>query len=84
KGLGTEAVQLIVEYGFKILNLNNIMLQVFEFNKSAIRSYEKAGFNEFGRRREAYYLNGKYYDDIYMEILAKDCQTRFLNPIMPE
>jgi RimJ/RimL family protein N-acetyltransferase len=83
KGLGTETVQLLVEYGFKILNLNNIMLQVFEFNKGAIRSYEKAGFKEFGRRNEAYYLNGRYYDDIYMEILAKDCKTNYLNHVLP-
>lgn len=33
QGYGTEALQLICEYGFKILNLNNIMLRVFEFNQ---------------------------------------------------
>ena len=42
------------------------------FNKRAIRCYEKSGFKEVGRRREAYYLNGKYYDIITMDILKKE------------
>ncbi|WP_027726486.1 GNAT family N-acetyltransferase [Tuberibacillus calidus] len=83
KGLGTEAVELLVEYGFKILNLNNIMLRVFAFNKGAVKAYEKAGFKTFGRRSQSYYLNGKYYDEIFMEILAKDCRTHYLNSLLP-
>lgn len=35
KGYGTEAIQLLTEYGFKILNLNNIMLKLYEFNHPA-------------------------------------------------
>ena len=35
---------MLLAYGFKILNLNNVMLKVFSFNQRAIRSYEKAGF----------------------------------------
>ncbi len=79
KGYGTEAVQLIVEYGFRILNLNNIMLKVFEFNKPAIRCYEKAGFAVFGRRKASYLLNGIFYDELFMEILAGDLKTSFLD-----
>ena len=33
KGYGTEALSLLVEYGFNYLNLKNIMLKVFSFNK---------------------------------------------------
>lgn len=41
KGYGTEALSLLVEYGFNYLNLKNIMLKVFSFNKRTIKSYEK-------------------------------------------
>lgn len=58
KGYGTEALSLLVEYGFNYLNLKNIMLKVFSFNKRAIKSYEKIGFKVFGKRTEDYYLNG--------------------------
>ena len=46
---------------FDYLNLNNIMLKVFSFNESAINCYKKIGFKEIGRRRQCYYLKGKFY-----------------------
>lgn len=72
KGYGTEALSLLVEYGFNYLNLKNIMLKVFSFNKRAIKSYEKIGLKVFGKRTEDYYLNGKWYDEYFMEILKKE------------
>jgi len=78
KGYGTEALKLLLDYGFNYLNLNNIMLEVFEFNKRAIRAYQKAGFKEIGRRRKAYFLNGKYYDEIYMDILAEEFTESYI------
>lgn len=83
KGYGTEAMRLLMEYGFKILNLYNIMLTVKDFNENAIEAYKKIGFKEFGRRKECYFLNGKYYDVIYMEVLAKEFKGEFLNELMP-
>ena len=53
KGYGTEAITLLLDYGFNVLNLNNIMLTVFEFNPRAIKAYEKSGFKAIGRRRES-------------------------------
>jgi len=71
KGYGTEALMLLLDYGFKALNLKNIMLKVYSFNVRAIRSYEKIGFNIIGRRREA--LSGnKTYDILYMDILYNE------------
>ena len=69
KGYGTEAIKLLVDYGFNILRLHNIDLNVFDFNEGAIKSYKKAGFKEYGRRHESYFLDGKYHDEISMEII---------------
>ena len=44
KGYGTEATQLIAQYGFSDLHLRSISLRVLATNARAIRSYEKAGF----------------------------------------
>ena len=41
KGYGTEALRLILDYGFNYLNLNNIKLDVMEFNDRAIACYKK-------------------------------------------
>ena len=72
KGYGTEAIQLLLDYGFNYLNLNNIKLDVMAFNERAIRCYKKCGFKEYGRRRKCYFLNGTYYDIIEMDILAEE------------
>jgi len=72
KGLGTEALRLLVKYGFEYLNLNNIMLRVYSFNERAIKCYTKTGFKEFGRRHNTTIIKNVTYDEIYMEILRED------------
>lgn len=71
-GYGAEAMSLLIDFGFSYLNLNSIMLKVFAFNERAINCYKKAGFKEIGRRRQAYYLKGKYHDEIFMDIIRSD------------
>ena len=78
KGYGTEAIKLILEYGFKYLNLYNIKLDLMGFNERALKCYEKCGFKEYGRRRKCEYLNGKYYDIISMDILSDEFNGNFI------
>ncbi len=77
-GYGTEAIKLILEYGFKYLNLKNINLTVKSFNKRAIRCYEKCGFKMAGTRRQAVYVNGKYYDVYSMDILDDEFEGDYI------
>lgn len=69
KGYGQEVVKLLVDYGFRYLNLNNIMLKVFSGNIAAINTYRKCGFKEIGRRTRCYFVENKWHDEIFMEIL---------------
>lgn len=78
KGFGTEAIRLILEYGFKYLNLNNIKLDVLEFNERAQACYKKCGFKEYGRRRKIEFIYGKYYDIIEMDILSQEFEGDFI------
>ncbi len=77
KGLGTEATALTVDYGFNILNLSSISLKVHEFNKRGFHVYEKVGFRTVGIRRNSFYLAGKFYNDILMDILPQDLNSGF-------
>lgn len=72
KGYGFEAIKLLLDYGFNILNLNNIYLKVFEYNKRAIACYRKVGFMISGRHRQARIIMGKKYDEIFMDILSEE------------
>ena len=77
-GYGTEAIRLLLDYGFNYMNLNNIKLDVMEFNERAIKCYKKCGFKEYGRRRKCRFINGKYYDSIEMDILAEEFEGNYI------
>jgi RimJ/RimL family protein N-acetyltransferase len=80
QGYGTEAMTLLLKHGFETLNLNRIMLQVYEDNPRAIRCYEKVGLVHEGRLRKARYHNGRYWDVLNMGILREEWnQKRKLN-----
>ncbi|MBE0337382.1 GNAT family N-acetyltransferase [Paenibacillus sp. 23TSA30-6] len=72
KGYGAEAVSLILRYAFYELNLNRVGLDVIEYNKQAIRTYEKAGFQFEGRVRSAVLRDGNSYDRIMMGMLYSE------------
>lgn len=75
-GYGKEATNLLLEFAFNILNLNNVMLYAIDFNEKAIAMYESFGFKTIGRRRETYPINNKVYDEVYMDILKKEFNER--------
>lgn len=72
KGYGTEAMRLMLDYGFGVLNLHRIELEVFSFNERAIHTYEKLGFKREGLKRDYLYYDYKYHDAIIMSILQDE------------
>ena len=72
KGYGTDTMKVLLKFGFDYLNMNRIELRVFEYNERGIKTYEKVGFTHIGRKRQAHYNNGKYFDVILMDILKEE------------
>ena len=72
KGYGTETTRLMLGYAFDTVGLHSVMLGVFEFNRMAMRAYQKAGFKEIGRRRQSYFANGRMHDEIWMDCLSSE------------
>ncbi|MBX0359299.1 GNAT family N-acetyltransferase [Halobacillus sp. Nhm2S1] len=58
KGYGQQMIQLISTYAFQHLGLERLTLGVFDFNKGAIRCYEKAGFT-----KDRYFKNHRPFED---------------------
>ncbi|TFG29873.1 N-acetyltransferase [Candidatus Thorarchaeota archaeon] len=71
-GFGTEAMKLLIGFGWRHLNLRRIELSVHDFNERAKHVYEKVGFKEFGLAHQKYFINGKYVDTHYMELFRSD------------
>ena len=75
KGYGTEALQLLIDFGWTHLNLRRIELSVHSHNPRAKHVYEKLGFREYGTAHKKYYMGGRYVDTHYMELFREDYEA---------
>jgi len=80
QGVGREAVTLLLDYAFNLLNLNNVMLGAFAYNQRALACYRGVGFREIGRRREARLIAGRTHDIIMLDLLASE----FTSPVVSQ
>ena len=72
KGYGSEALNLVLRYAFKELNLFRLNARIPEFNKAGLQLLIKAGFREEARQREAYQWAGSHWDGIFLGLLKDE------------
>ncbi len=72
QGYGTDAVRVLVRFGFLELGLHRVSLSVFGYNPRAQRAYAKAGFVAEGRIRQLLARDGQRWDEVVMGILYAD------------
>jgi RimJ/RimL family protein N-acetyltransferase len=72
QGYGTDAITALLGFAFKQMNLHSVHLTTYEYNKRAIRCYEKCGFKLEGRMRQAHFYDGQYHDELMMGVLRKE------------
>lgn len=81
RGLGTEATRLLVGYGFDVLALHRISLEVYAFNPRAMHVYAKAGFVAEGVMRESLRWDGHWVDATVMSVLAHEWAAHHGHPL---
>ncbi len=69
QGLGTEAIRLVLAYGFDRLGLHRVSLTVLADNARAVAAYTRCGFVVEGRFRDTLFRDGIWHDDLSMAIL---------------
>lgn len=69
KGYGSEIIRALVRYGFETLCLHRLDLGVYDFNVSAIRCYQKCGFEIEGLMRENTKVGTEYWSTYNMSLL---------------
>ncbi|WP_167784714.1 GNAT family N-acetyltransferase [Ramlibacter rhizophilus] len=70
RGIGTEAVRLLLAQAWGELGLHRVALTVRADNARAIRAYEKCGFVREGLLRDAALIEGRYVDLVCMGVLS--------------
>jgi RimJ/RimL family protein N-acetyltransferase len=71
QGRGTQLITNALQLAFS-KGLERIELDVFASNTGAINLYQKIGFREEGRKREARKLDGQYDDILIFGLLRKN------------
>jgi RimJ/RimL family protein N-acetyltransferase len=73
KGYCTGMINALLKIGFEDLKLHRISLGVYDFNKAAIKCYEKCGFVKEGLMRDVLkYEDGTYWSLLEMSILENE------------
>ncbi|MCB9419229.1 MAG: GNAT family N-acetyltransferase [Ardenticatenaceae bacterium] len=78
KGYGRDAVNLLLDYAFRLRNVRKVTLATSSHNERAIRAYRACGFVEEGRLHEQQWCNGRYVDWVFMGIFRRDWEQRDL------
>ncbi|HQV99411.1 MAG: GNAT family N-acetyltransferase [Bacteroidia bacterium] len=71
RGYATEALHLIVDYAFEVLDLHQIYSNVRVENESSVALFKKVGFEVTGLKQDWMYEQGKFYDEYTMQLIKK-------------
>lgn len=72
KGYGTQAVMLMLDYGFRYLGLERITANTLDVNIGAQTLLSKCGMSLEGRERRSVYLNSEMHDKLNYAILKEE------------
>ncbi len=72
KGIGTEVVNLMLDYAFNTLNIHKIVVGVNANNTQSLKMFKKIGFVEEGHLKDMEFINGEWTDFKWLSIFKKD------------
>lgn len=76
RGLGREAMEALLSYAFKELDINRFWLDVYPDNVIGIRLYESMGMHRDGILRQNYKAERGYLDQIIYSMLKHEYFSR--------
>jgi ribosomal-protein-alanine N-acetyltransferase len=72
KGIMTEALSAIIQYGFDQMKLHRIEVLISHHNKRSQRLIRRLGFKREGVLRDHYFVEGRFSDDVIFSLLKKE------------
>ncbi len=67
KGVGSEAIALLLDYAFSSLDLRQIFANVGADNQASVHLFKKIGFREVGIKKDWIFHHGAYKDEILFQ-----------------
>lgn len=73
KGFSVEASKLMLDYGFRILNLRKFNCYVLDYNKATHMMLKSiGGFEKEGRLRNHFFFDNEYHDVIILSLFKEN------------
>ena len=69
QGVGSQALELTINYSFKNLNLNQLFANINAENSASIALFAKFGFEKIGTKKQWNLIDGKYQDEDLFQLL---------------
>lgn len=69
QGYGMQALQLVIEYAFKTLNLHQLYANIAVDNIASIGLFTTFGFEKIGVKKEWTYQAGTYHDEAVYQLI---------------
>jgi ribosomal-protein-alanine N-acetyltransferase len=72
KGIMTEALISIIQYGFDQMGLHRIEVLISHHNKRSQELIRRLGFKREGVLRDHYFIEGRFSDDVIFSLLKEE------------
>lgn len=72
KGIGSEALQLLISYCFKSLHLHQLYCNISEDNKASLKLFESQGFERIGLKKDWNLIEGDFKNEYFLQLINTD------------
>ena len=69
KGVGKEALKLLVNYSFSHLGLHQLYCNISEENEASLKLFTNQGFKNIGLKKEWIFSNGSYKNEYLFQLI---------------
>jgi diamine N-acetyltransferase len=69
RGIAFTSLQLVINHSFDVIGLHQLYCSILPENQTSIRLFNRLGFSLSGQQKDWYFENGKYHDQILMQLI---------------
>ena len=69
RGIGKEALELLINYSFKKLNLHQVYANIDTKNEASMRLFATFGFEKIGVKKDWNLIHGQYRDEAMLQLI---------------
>jgi diamine N-acetyltransferase len=69
QGVGSQALELLIQFGFQKLNLNQFYANIGTDNEASLALFTKFGFQKIGTKKKWNLLDGVYKDEAFFQLI---------------